>query len=656
MIQFTQPYRTHPSALLNVQKALAEAAKLVLPKPPLTGSEWALRHRRLSAEGGQEQKFTFRKAPYAREPLDCATSAQNIRQVTLMWASGMAKTQSIIENTIGYYIEYEPSKIMVAFPTDKLAENWSKLHLTSLIRDTSVLKKLIDIGKVHTAGSEIQLKLFLGGFIIVVATVSGKGYIMYSIDVAIGDEIDSWVPTAGQLGNPLQLLRERIRDPKAGKLLIASKPVLREYSKIEENFLQSDQRFYFVPCPHCKFEQVLLFSDKSVFAKKLPHGFLLYNEANLSWVHYQCGNCKKPIEEKYKAAMCAEGKWKPQNPSVTDHAGFQINALYSQLGTSWTQIAKEFLTARQTRDQNDLQVCINSRFAETYSEIGHIELSLDELAQRTEEYTAVPDEVLEIVCAVDVQQNRLEVRTWGFGLGEEMWLLDKRQIIGNPEELNGGQTEKMLDAYIFQSKFKHANGVEKIINLTVIDGGAYSEYVHRYAKRRKGRVIVSLGRGGWKKEVVSVVKKSKYSSHYIIIGVDVVKKRMLSRLYMNRPSAETPKPWNGYIHLNKLCDLEEWKQYNAEALRPKQKRGYVTLIWEKKSGMENHGLDCLGYAYAGHLVMNNPLEAWSGRQKEIFEKKSAVGGPEGAEPNNPEGKQHLVKKISRSNKWSGWKV
>ena len=52
------------------------------------------------------------------------------------------------------------------------------------------------------------------------------------------------------------------------------------------------------------------------------------------------------------------------------------------------------------------------------------------MAERKEHYSApVPDRVAYLTAGIDSQLDRYEMRVWGWGPGEESWLID-RQIIG----------------------------------------------------------------------------------------------------------------------------------------------------------------------------------------------------------------------------------
>jgi phage terminase large subunit GpA-like protein len=46
-----------------------------------------------------------------------------------------------------------------------------------------------------------------------------------------------------------------------------STPTIQELSRIEKEFSETDQRYFFVPCPHCGFFQVLKWGSVTLHPK-----------------------------------------------------------------------------------------------------------------------------------------------------------------------------------------------------------------------------------------------------------------------------------------------------------------------------------------------------------------------------------------------------
>ena len=129
------------------------------PPPNLTLSQWADNYRRLSAEASAAQgRWNTDNAPFQREIMD-AIGDVHIRKVVAMMCAQSGKTDGLILNTIGYYMSYYPAPIMIVQPTVNLGESFSKDRLATMIRDTPVLRGLVD-NKSRYSGNTIMKKNF----------------------------------------------------------------------------------------------------------------------------------------------------------------------------------------------------------------------------------------------------------------------------------------------------------------------------------------------------------------------------------------------------------------------------------------------------------------------------------------------------------------
>jgi phage terminase large subunit GpA-like protein len=82
------------------------------------------------------------------------------------------------------------------------------------------------------------------------------------------------------------------------KLFLVSTPTIKGLSRIEREYEASDQRRYFVPCPHCGAMQWLQF-ERLRWEKGRPETAL-----------YLCNACEAPITEAAKTEMLAKGEWR----------------------------------------------------------------------------------------------------------------------------------------------------------------------------------------------------------------------------------------------------------------------------------------------------------------------------------------------------------
>lgn len=186
---------------------LARCVATLKPPPELTLSQWADRYRMLSAESSAEPgRWHTDKAPYQREIMDAIGDA-HIRRVVIMCAAQLGKTELLL-NILGYFMAYAPAPILVMQPTLDMGQTFSKDRLAPMIRDTPVLRGLVDV-KSRYAGNTILKKNFPGGHITIVGANSATGLASRPIKVLLADEVDRYPGSAGTEGDPLSLAQKR---------------------------------------------------------------------------------------------------------------------------------------------------------------------------------------------------------------------------------------------------------------------------------------------------------------------------------------------------------------------------------------------------------------------------------------------------------------
>lgn len=123
---------------------LARVVAKLKPPPAMTLSQWADKERRLS-QGASALPGRWRtdKAPYQRGMMD-AISDPHVRKVVVKSCAQIGKTDALVLNTIGYYMNYNPSPIMVLQPTLDMGQGFSKEKLSPMLRDTPCLRGLVD--------------------------------------------------------------------------------------------------------------------------------------------------------------------------------------------------------------------------------------------------------------------------------------------------------------------------------------------------------------------------------------------------------------------------------------------------------------------------------------------------------------------------------
>jgi len=548
-------------------------------------------------------KYNTHRAPYQRGMMD-AINDPAIEEVTFMTAARMGKT-TVVENVIGYFIDYDPSPLLLILPTDKLAENWSKINLAPMIRDNECLRSKVAEARSRDSSNKILFKSFPGGHIVLGGANAPTSLSFYSMRLVAFDEVDEYPIGAGLEGDPIDLGRTRAANFLNRKFVYTSTPSVKGLSRIETLWNESDQRLYYVPCPFCNHMQVLVFGPQSQFRNHTT-GWLKFDDKNLSWVYYECSNCQSKIGERYKTRMLRAGEWRKQHPEIKHHAGFHINRLYSPW-TTWKEIVREFVKAEKRREK--LKVWVNKTLGETWVEQESYIFDGDSLLNRRENYERIPPGVIFLTAGVDLQDNRLEIVIIGWGRGEESWLIDKTVIHGSPAY---PVTWTMLDAYL-ATPWQHENGYEGrpgqlggLLAVGVDTGGHHTKQAYEYVKKRmKRRVFGIKGIGGFGKTFIKQSRNKKLRTPLTLVGVDAGKQLIYDRLMIQR---EDDKPTPGYMHFNMKCDKEYFDQLTSEKKEIVRVRGVPTQIWKLPEGLANEMLDCHVYNLAAFTLLGVTME------------------------------------------------
>ena len=515
-----------------------------------------------------------------------AVTDEAIREVWVMKSAQVGWTE-ILNNVIGFHVHQDPAPMLLVQPTLEMAESWSKDRLAPMVRDTPVLTERIADPKSRDSGNTLLHKKFTGGHLTVAGANSPSGLASRPIRIVLFDEVDRYPSSAGTEGDPISLGKKRTATFWNRKVLAGSTPTIKGSSRIEAGFESGDQRFYYVPCPHCGEFQRLIWSQV-----KWPEG-----QPELA--EYVCVHCAAVLTEADKPEMLRQGEWRGSR-EFTGIASFHISELYSPWST-WSEMAVAFVRAK--RFPETLQTWINTSLGETFEERGE-EVEAVGLAQRREAYTvnSIPQAVLMLTAGVDVQDDRLEVSVWGWGRDEEAWLVDHAVLHGDP---GSESLWADLDGYMARPR-QTEDGRKLILEAVAVDsGGHFTQQVYQYCAKRKSRRIWAIkGAGGfgrliWPKRAG---RAGRTSAQVHIVGVDTAKDVLYGRL------KRIHQPGAGYLHFPVSCDEVYFDQLTAETLIHRMVQGRRVRSYKPRStGARTEALDCMVYAYAAFIGRNGPM-------------------------------------------------
>jgi phage terminase large subunit GpA-like protein len=413
--------------------------------------------------------------------MDALSPSHPARRVVFMKGAQVGAT-TVGSNWIGYVIHHAPGPMLAVQPTTELAKRFSEQRIEPLVEETPAIRERVAPARSRDSGNRQLSKEFPGGQLVMTGANSAVGLRSMSARFLFLDEIDAYPGDVEGEGDPIALAEARARTfGWRRKLFLVSTPTIAGLSRIEREFLATDQRRYFVPCPHCGHRQHLRFER------------LVWEEDAPETARYLCEACEQPIGEQHKARMLAAGEWRPTAEAEDPQAiGFHISALYSPPGwLSWAEIAR--LWRKAQGDDRAIKTFRNTVLGETWQEAGEAP-DWQRLYDRREHWPAgtVPMGGLLLTAGVDVQRDRLEASVWAWGQDRQSWLIEHRVLAGNPFE--GAVWEDLR--LLLGETWRHESSHRLPIAMAAIDSGDGMTTAEVYAFVRRagaGRAIAVKG-------------------------------------------------------------------------------------------------------------------------------------------------------------------
>jgi phage terminase large subunit GpA-like protein len=604
-----------------------------MPPPIESGSEWVDKYR--YCDDGS--KYFVSTAEYQRGPLDAITNP-NTEEIIIMASVQTMKTEVIL-NAVGYYAHRDPCSIMWAMPNLSMAKNVSKSRLEPMFQYSPELSGLLSDKRTRDSNNSLDFKKFPGGFIILSGANSPASFSSWPIKIALGDEVDRWGKLIKGEGDILLLFRKRTtRFTNNRKIILVSSPTEKETSRIHPAFMETNQQYFHVPCPHCGSHQVLEFKNlKFEYDKQAIEelcvaadeagdgdGFNWKKKAIAEHIHayFVCIHCSSIIEHEEKLEMVQKGEWRAKFPKIVKRQGFHIWQAYSPF-VSWSETVAEFLYSHGYPDR--MRVFVNTVLGELYENKGQ-RIEDAPLMDRREVYPdKLPLKIDSITCGIDVQADRIECELIGWASDGENWSLGYYVLWGATDKfdkLKSDDDETYKQLYpVFDATFVREDDVILPVDAIGMDTGYNTDNVHDFCEVAGKLYRIFALKGSSTSLKGTLLKQARAGTRRLkmfLVDGDAAKNILLERLAISPGE-------RGSAHFPDSYGKEYFMGLTAEE---KKTRGNVRT-WEKVRE-RNEPVDTRVYAYAA-LKLLSP--AWGKiRRKKHIKELDAVKDVEITEP------------------------
>lgn len=570
------------------------------PDPDIGFDEWADTYRHLPPDSSEPGKFRLSRTPFMRDILRDLSPASDIEEVVLV-KGGQISGSETANNFLGAVIHLSPSRAMMVQPTVDAAKDYMRERINPLLEYTPVLRERVPLTKSRDGANTIKSKRFKGGFLVLTGANSATGLQSRAIRFLVLDEIDRYPRDVDGQGDPVGMAVKRTdtfdRNRKIFKL---STPGNKDDSRIMKDYAETDQRKYYVPCPHCLHMDYLR-RERLRWPAGRPEAAAMV-----------CTGCGAEIDEHHKTWMMAPengAEWRATAVSKDPKKrGYHVPGLYSPKGwRSWGAIAMDLEHAELLSTRGDdtlLKKVVNLDLGEPYEAQAERAVAAS-LRARAEPYEmrSVPRGGLILTAAVDVQHNRLEGKIMAWGRQEECWVVDYQVFWGDPMQ---AAVWLELDAWLLRPLRYEPTGAEMRIAACPIDAsdGHTMEEVYKFVRPRTARMVFAIK--GHKtydapmlgspiaREIDRSGVKVKTGDLLWQPGVNQIKNVLSARLRVDTPGRNC-------IHFGTWLPDNYWPMLASEKLTSKFINGNVYKRWVKIEGERNEGWDLLVYNYAAAI-------------------------------------------------------
>lgn len=342
--------------------------KLAEQRSDTNMAEWVCNNTTL---GGKP--FSFKGFEYQREIINDMHPNLCCKKL-----SQVGITEIQIRKMIGFMSMNPGTRVLYTFPNITLKDNNSKTRIKPLV-DKDFPDKGTGSDKMVRNNDIIQM----GSSFLYIANGSESDVTSTPADMVLNDEID--------LGDNdfYSLVNSRLQASTWKIKQSFSTPTFSGFG-VSLEYQNSDQKEYFIKCPHCGEWQIPLYDLDSVYIPKLPNFIQkltdireeLAVDLDLDSSYVMCRKCHKPLEISDES----EREWVAKFPSRIHSRGYQIRPF----STSRLSVKYLVMTIADYIKKGKIRRAYNTVLGEEYTEG---DVRIDELSIRNRFRSQVPPQV-----------------------------------------------------------------------------------------------------------------------------------------------------------------------------------------------------------------------------------------------------------------------
>jgi phage terminase large subunit GpA-like protein len=605
------------NALAVMARALAEQIE---PPARISPSEWARKYLIVPDGPRAGEPWDPKLTPYLVEPLDAMSADSPINHVGVRKSAQTGFTTLIIA-ALGFWIDTDPSRILLLQPTDGALSEFNSDKLQPAIDNSPRLRRKVRPQTSRSGtGSTTYSKRYPGGSLTLGIASSTADLRSKTVKRLARDEIDEYPDDVNGQGDPLMLSDARYRVFLASrdwKKIDISTPTILGSSKIDKIFRDGDQRYWRVTCPGCGGAFGFEWGPNFRFKAEAPH------EA-----HYVAPCCGAIIEGYQKNAVLARGRWVATAPGAGKPATYHFDTLSSPM-VPWDAVAAAYVEAGDDplRQKAFWNLWLGLPYEVRGDAPDHVRL-----IERRESYPrgALPAGALFITAAADVQMRGIWYEIVAWGRGRKSWTIDTGYCDGDTSSPDSDAFKALTEATLGRT-FQDAWGRGLGVDAMGVDSGYRSHVVYAYVRSHQrphpdtGRDLVFAlkGEDGWSRPAIGLPKlvdidlggrKVKQGCKLWSVGTWPLKGAFYADLRKEGLFSGRDNDPEGFCRFGTWLDENYFKQITAEYLADEMLRGRSRKVWKLRLGRDNHLLDCRIYniAMAEHLgVTRMTADDWA---------------------------------------------